>query len=96
MTNPSNPSNNPGQTVIVNQVTRPSNALGTSGFVLALIALFVGWIPVVGWIVWFLGALFSFIGVFNPPRAMAIAGLVVSLIGIISLLAVVGSFFAGV
>ena len=93
MTNPSNP--NPSQTVIVNQVARPSNALGTAGFVLALIALFVGWIPVVGWIAWFLGGLFSFIGVFNPPRGMATAGLVISLIGLILLIAVFGSLFAG-
>jgi len=82
----------PNQTVIVNQTEKKSNGLGTAGFVLALIAIFVGWIPVLGWIVWLLGLIFSFIGVFKVPRGLAIAGLVISLIGVILLLVV----FAGV
>ncbi len=81
-----------GQTIIVNQQERASNGVGTAGFVLALIALFLGWIPVLGWIIWFLGLVLSFVGVFKIPKGMAIAGLVISLIGIILLLVV----FAGV
>ena len=81
-----------GQTVIVNQTEKRTNGLGTAGFVLALIALFFGWIPILGWIVWVLGLIFSFVGVFKPPRGLAIAGLVISLIGIIFLLVV----FAGI
>jgi hypothetical protein len=41
--------------------------------------------------VWFLGALFSFIGIFKKPRGLAIAGLVISFIGIIILLAFFGA-----
>ena len=80
---------NSGQTtVIVNQQERKSNGLGTAGFILAIIALFFGWVPAAGWIVWTLGFIFSFIGVFKTPRGMAIAGLAISLIGIILLITV--------
>jgi hypothetical protein len=80
--------NVPGQTIIINQVEKKSNGIGTAGFVLALISLFFGWIPVLGWIMWILGFIFSFIGIFKVPRGLAIAGLVISLIGIIFLLVV--------
>lgn len=88
--NPQNPS---GQTMIVNQVESQTNGLGTAGFVLALIALFLGWIPFVGWIIWLLGLIFSFVGVFKTPKGLAIAGLVISLIGIILLIVVFGAIF---
>ncbi len=71
------------QTIIINQQENKSNGIGTSGFVLALIALFIGWVPIIGWIVWALGLILSFVGVFKKPRGMAISGLVISLIGII-------------
>lgn len=80
------------QTIIINQQPASrSNGVGTAGFVLALIALFLGWIPVLGWILWVLGLILSACGVFRNPRGLAIAGLVISLIGIIFLLAVFGS-----
>ena len=41
-----------------------SNGLGLAGFILALLALLGSWVPVVNWVLWFLGALFSFIGIF--------------------------------
>ena len=88
----SNEQNTSGQTVIINQPEKQSNGIGTAGFVLALIGLFLGWIPILGWIVWTLGFIFSFIGVFKTPRGLAIAGLAISLIGIILLLVV----FAGI
>jgi hypothetical protein len=84
--------NMPGQTIIINQSEKKSNGVGTAGFVLAIIALFLGWIPILGWIMWLLGLILSFAGVFKPPRGMAIAGLIISLIGIILLLV----FFAGI
>ncbi|MDD3723164.1 MAG: hypothetical protein PHW92_11910 [Lutibacter sp.] len=80
-----------GQTIIINQTEKRSNGIGTAGFVLALIALFLGWIPVLGWIIWLLGLIFSFVGVFKTPKGLAIAGLVISLIGIILLIAVFGA-----
>ncbi|MDR1673500.1 MAG: hypothetical protein LBS09_08615 [Bacteroidales bacterium] len=77
-------------TVIVNQVERKSNGAGTAGFVLALIALVTCWIPVIGWIIWLLGFIFSFVGIFKRPRGLAIAGFVVSLIDLILLVIVIG------
>ena len=85
-----NQQSQPAQTVIVNQVEKKSNGMGTAGFVLALIALFLGWVPILGWIVWILGLIFSFIGVFKTPKGLAIAGLIISLIGIILLIVVFG------
>ena len=84
-----------GQTIIVNQQEKKTNGIGTAGFVLALIALFLGWVPVLGWILWILGLIFSFVGVFKAPRGLAIAGLVISLIGIIMLLVVFASIGIG-
>lgn len=89
---PSNRQNSTGQTIIVNQVEKKSNGLGTAGFILSLMALFVGWVPFFGWLIWILGLIFSFIGVFKTPRGLAIAGLVISFIGIILLVLV----FAGI
>lgn len=65
--------------------------MGTAGMVLAIIALFTSWIPVLGWIVWVLGLIFSIVGVFREPRGMAIAGLVISFIGLITLIVIIGA-----
>lgn len=83
------------QTIVINQQAAPrSNGLGTAGFVLALIALFLGWVPFLGWIIWLLGLIFSACGMFRSPKGLAIAGLVISLIGIILLLVVFGALAA--
>ncbi|MDL2222706.1 hypothetical protein LJB98_01240 [Bacteroidales bacterium OttesenSCG-928-M11] len=82
------------QTIIVNQVEKKSNAVGTAGFVLALIALFLGWVPVLGWIIWILGAILSFVGVLKTPKGLSIAGLVISFIGLIFLILVFGAIGA--
>ena len=84
-----------GQTVIVNQQSQQSNGVGTAGFVLALIAVFLCWIPVFGWILWVLGLILSFAGLFKKPRGLAIAGFVLSVIGLILLVAVVGAIAGG-
>lgn len=85
-----NPQNS-GQTIIINENKKPTNGIGTAGFVLALIALFIGWVPFLGWITWLLGLVFSFIGVFKSPKGLSIAGLIVSFIGIIFLILVFGA-----
>jgi len=90
-----NPQNQSGQTIIINQTEKQSNGMGTAGFVLALIAIFLGWVPVLGWIIWLLGLILSFVGVFKQPKGLAIAGLVISLIGIILLIAVFGAILGG-
>ncbi len=82
------------RTIVINQIKKKSNGLGTAGFILALIAVCLSWIPIiqmVGGVLWFLGLLFSFIGVFKAPRGLAIAGLIISLIDLIILIAVFGA-----
>lgn len=91
VSNPPTPGQN--QTVIVN-VESKSNGLGKAGFIIAIIALVFCWTPVLNFILWFLGALFSFIGVFRQPRGLAIAGLVISFIGIIIIVALLGTIAA--
>ena len=68
--------------------SQPSNGMGIAGFVLALLALFLGWIPVLGWILWVLGLIFSAVGMSKQPKGLAIAGLVISLLGLIFLVVV--------
>lgn len=82
---------NAGQTIIIQQQEKSSNGIGTAGFVLALIALFLGWVPILGWLIWILGVILSFVGVFKAPKGLAIAGLVISFIGIILIIAVFGA-----
>ena len=85
-----------GQTIIINQQSQQANGVGTAGFVLALIAIFLGWVPVLGWILWVLGLILSFVGVFKKPRGLAIAGLVISLICLILLVAVFVAILGGI
>jgi hypothetical protein len=71
-------------TVYVNTPpARPTNGAGTAGFVLALVGLFLGWIPVLGWLSWLIGLILSFVGIFKEPKGLAIAGLVISCIDLI-------------
>lgn len=80
------------QTIIINQQTPSrSNGLGVAGFVLSLIAVFFGWVPFLGWVLWLLGLILSICGVFKTPKGLAIAGLVISLIGLILLIVAFGA-----
>lgn len=74
------------QTIIINQQPPRSNGIGVAGFVLALIALFLGWVPGLGWLLWVLGFIFSICGLFKAPRGMAIAGLIISLVDLVFLI----------
>lgn len=84
------------QVVIQMAEQKKSNGLGTAGFVLSLIAIFLCWIPILDWILWALGLIFSFVGVFKRPRGLAIAGLVISLICVVILVAVIGAALAAI
>ena len=77
------------QYIYIQQPEPKSNGLGVAGFVLAMLGLLLCWVPVLDWILWVLGLIFSFIGVFKQPRGFAIAGLVISLIGLVILIAFV-------
>ena len=57
-----------------------NNGMGTAGFVLSLVSIFIGWVPLVGWLIWILASVFSFIGLFRQPRGLAIAGIIISLV----------------
>ena len=76
--------------MIIQNTKQRSNGLGTAGFVLALLGLIFFLIPILDLLLWFLGALFSFIGVFKAPRGLAIAGLVISFIAFIVLVILLG------
>ena len=83
-------------TFVIQQAPAASNAMGTAGFIIALVTIFLFWIPVLGWILLLLGLIFSGIGVTRKPKGLAIAGLVISLIGLILLIVVLGLFAAAV
>jgi len=62
---------------------RKKNGIGTAGFVLSLIGMLFSWFPPVSALPWFLGLLFSFIGLFKRPKPLAIIGLVFSIITVV-------------
>ena len=68
------------QTILVREQRYKSNGLGTAGFITSLLGLLLSWVPILGWILWLVGALLSLIGVFKSPRGLAITGLILSLI----------------
>ncbi len=71
-----------------------SNGMAVTGFVLALLGLIFSWVPVLGWILWVLGLIFSIIGVCKAPRGLAIAGLVITFIGLIALIVLASALSA--
>ena len=75
------------------QVARSKNGPGVAGLVLSIIGLVLCWVPIADFIIWFLGFLFSFIGMFKRPKGAAIAGMIVSIVSlavIIFLYAIIG------
>lgn len=80
------------QTIIIKQ-NSDSNSAGIAGFVLAILSWPLSCFPILGSVLWLLGVLFSIIGLFKRPRGMAIAGLVISFIGLILILLVVFGIF---
>lgn len=75
----------PKNVIFVEEKAQKNN-VGLAGFILSLIGL----IPGIGWVVWFLGVLFSFIGLFKRPRTFAIIGMCISFIGLILLISAIG------
>lgn len=72
--------------------TKPSNGLGTAGFVVGLIGLLFSFIPLIGVVAWplvILGIIFSAVGISKATKGratnkgLAIAGLVVSIAGLV-------------
>lgn len=75
-------------------VEKKGNGMGTAGFVLALLGLIFCWVPVLDWILWLLGLIFSIVGMFKPKKGLAIAGFIISFIDLILIYVVVGAFMA--
>ena len=81
----------PVQQVVVNQVEpQSSNGIGIAGFVISLVCIFLCWIPILNFIVWLPGMILSLIGIFKKPRGLAIAGLVISCIIAVIMIAEIG------
>ena len=78
------------------QPVRRKNGLGTAGLVLSILGLALCWVPVANVILWFLGFLFSFIGVFKRPRGKAIAGLVISVVSLVVIICVYGLYSSAI
>lgn len=81
----------PAQTVPVIMVTQPnpattvrSNGAGVAGLVFGILSLCLGWIPYIGWLFILLGLIFSIVGLAkrNATKGAAIAGLILSIIGV--------------
>ncbi len=86
---------NTGQTIIINQSdSGDKNKYATNGFTISLIALFLSWVPILGWILWIFGLVFSIVGLFKQPRGLAIAGIIVSFFWLIVLFFVLGAIGA--
>ena len=68
------------------------NGISTAGLVLSIVGLALCWVPGVNLILWFLGFLFSFIGIFKRPKGKAIAGLIISVISIVVILLIYGLY----
>ena len=52
------------------------------------------WAPILCWILWALGAIFSFVGMFKKPKGLAIAGLIISVINLIILISMLSALGA--
>lgn len=77
------------QTVQVKEQPQPvsqKNGPGSAGLVLSILGLVLCWVPIANIILWFLGFLFSFIGMFKRPKGKAIAGLVISIVCLVVLI----------
>lgn len=89
-------SGNTNQTVVVQtEKSSAGNSLGTAGFVLAVLAIVFSWLPFVNFILWMLGLIFSFVGIFKQPRGLAVAGFVLSMMGIILICVLVCGIVGG-
>jgi hypothetical protein len=76
--------------MIIEQKPSKSNSIGRVRFVLALIALLLCWAPFLNWLLWLLSLILSGVGITKQPR---VAGLDISLLGLIIIVFVL-SFFA--
>ena len=89
---PVQPSVQPQVAAVQPQPVSRKNGISTAGLVLSIVGLALCWVPGVNLILWFLGFLFSFIGIFKRPKGKAIAGLIISVISLVVILLVYGLY----
>lgn len=80
--------------VVINQPQRKSTGMAIAGLVMGILTLVFCWVPFVGFILGLLGLIFSIVGIAKKDggaKGAAIAGLVLTLIGAIVSIVVVGS-----
>jgi hypothetical protein len=70
------------------------NGIGIAGFILALIAFFLGWIPILGWILWILGLVFSSVGLAKKRIGFAATGLSLSVCSLIIIIEIYRKVFS--
>lgn len=68
------------------QPAKSKNGIGTTGLVFSIVSLVFCWVPFLDLLFWFFGFLFSFIGVFKRPKGVAIAGLVIAVISLVTII----------
>ena len=89
---PIQPSAQPQAAAAQPQPVSRKNGISTAGLVLSIVGLALCWVPGVNLVLWFLGFLFSFIGIFKRPKGKAIAGLIISAISIVVIILVYGLY----
>ena len=89
---PIQPSAQPQAAAAQPQPVSRKNGISTAGLVLSIVGLALCWVPGVNLVLWFLGFLFSFIGIFKRPKGKAIAGLIISAISLVVILLVYGLY----
>ena len=81
------------------QDSKGSNGLAITGFVLAIVAMVLFWLPIISQILWLLGLIFSIIGLkkskeVDAGKGLAKAGVIISIVGaVIWVLFIVLGFF---
>jgi hypothetical protein len=65
-----------------------SNGIGLAGFIVSLVGLFLGWVPLVGWIIVIVGAILSAVGLTKQPKTFAIVGIILSGLSVLYLLVI--------
>ncbi|GLB47930.1 hypothetical protein [Neptunitalea lumnitzerae] len=71
--------------------TKETNSFAIAGFILALLAIFLFWVPFLDFIIWILGGIFSIIGIVQAGKlengmGLSIAGLIISFLSPVLLL----------
>ena len=76
-------------------VVAESNPVGSAGLGFSILALLLCWMPVVGNLLWVMGAACSIVGLFGRPKGAAIVGFVISFFWVIVTLLALGGVATG-